>query len=265
MTDDSLLTQTNDNNNPDSYWEALTGPGAKFDRTKYSSDQELFEAVGRGKWEADNTITTKNRAFDDLKTDYLKLREEQEKGPKIQEMIDKLSTRLASSDTQSAPEVKDAPQFDSQQIDALVSTKLQDGFREYEVSKAQTENRRVVMDKLVERYGNNYSTAVKQQIDELGVSEDLFNTLAKTNPKLLIKTLGLDQAQQSDTFQSPPRTNDRFAPKSGPKRTWEFYQRLKREQPSVYANSKTQTQMIMDHSQLGNAFEDGDYHSPMYR
>lgn len=242
------------------YWKELTSEGGKF----YDPDPEVAkQKLAFGKIHADNFIVTKNKAFDDISVDYLRLREDYNKRPKIEEMLDQLSNKLTSSEQTQANESKDQAQFDPKQVQDLISAKLQDGFVQYEVNKKQQENQNLVSEKLIERHGKNYQDVVKQQIDELGVSLDLFNTLAKTNPKLLIKTLGLDEPVIPAGFQAPPRSSvrsDSFTPKGGEKRTWSYYQKLKQEKPSNYLDQKTQTQMGRDYLALGKEFEDGDFH-----
>ena len=73
--------------------------------------------------------------------------------------------------------------------------------------------------------------------------------------------MGLDQQPMIDTFQAPPRAtqrSDSFAPKST-KRTWSYYQDLKKSDPKAYNNPKTIVQMHKDYAELGSTFEDGDF------
>jgi len=260
VTDDNLLADHGEPTPPKNYLETLTGPGGKFDKTKYKSDGEMLEALARGKWEADNFIVTKNKAFDDLSADYIRLKEEVEKGPKIQELFDQMTQKLASTNQNPGNDVTNPPPaFDPKQVETMISNTLQ----AHELAKLQRANQDSVRAKLTERYGANYPNIVKQQIEDLGVTEDLFNSLAKNNPKLLIKTLGLDQQPQQDVFQAPPQSSvrtDSFAPRGGSKRTWNYYQELKKTNPRLYADPKTQTQMAMDYANLGRDFEDGDFH-----
>ena len=39
-----------------------------------------------------------------------------------------------------------------------------------------------------------------------------------------------------------------------PKTRWDHYQNLRHSQPDLYWNSKTQTQMLQEQKQMGNAF-----------
>lgn len=236
------------------YWKDLTGEGGKF----YDPDPEIAkQKVAFGKLHGDNFISVKNKAFDDLSASYLQLREEANKGPKLQELIDQLSQKLnPSNETKADDESK--PVFDPTEVTNLITNQLQ----QHELQKQRQANKDFVKSKLNEHYGTNYQSAVKQQIDDLGVSGDLFNTLAENNPKLLIKTLGLDQPVQRQDFQAPPRSAlrpDSFAPKGGEDRPWSFYQKMKKDKPSQYLSNETQTQMVLDYARLGPKFEDGDF------
>jgi hypothetical protein len=262
MTDDDLLAP--DQSEPKDYLAAMTAPGAKFDKTKYKTDAELLQAMAKSGWHADNTISTKNKAFDDLSADYIRLKEEVDKGPKVQELFDQMTQRLNSQNQVIQQEVNQVPAFDPKQVETMISNSLQ----AHELNKIQKSNQDLVRAKLQERYGSDYAGVVKQQIEDLGVSEDLFKSLAKNNPKLLIKTLGLDQEKQQDLFQAPPQSSvrtDSFSPRGGQKRTWSYYQELKNKDRNLYSDPKTQTQMIMDHAALGREFEDGNYNDPRFR
>lgn len=258
---DNLLSGGSDDQAPafdpnKDYLKELIGEGGKF----HDADEKLaLQKVAYGKLHADHFIATKNKAFDDLSAEYLRLREDHNKGLNVQELADQVAQRLASSErTQAKEEESIQPVFDPKQVDSRVVELLQ----QHELTKMQQANRQQVLDKLTERFGNNYQSSVKQQIDELGVSEELFNSLAKNNPKLLIKTLGLDQPVKQQDFQAPPRTalrSDTFAPQGAEKRTWSYYQKLKKDKPSQYLSPETQTQMARDYERLGKDFEDGDF------
>lgn len=253
MTDSLLNGDNNDHIEIDqnkNYLEELVGDGKKFKST---------EELAKGKYYADQTLMMKNKQFDDLKADYLRLREEHQQGATLKELIDKLqSTNLEGNNTHANNEVQQ-PVIDPKQIEDIAASIIQ----KHELTKVQQNNYNSVKDKLTQHYGSNYHAAVKQQIDDLGVSPQLFDELAKSNPKLLFRTLGLDQPKASDNFQSPPRTERRaesFAPTGGNKRTWSYYQKMKQENPKLYLDTKIQTQMMKDYEVLGTDFEDGDFH-----
>ena len=234
------------------YFSELVGEGRKF------KDQN---SLARSKMESDFYIKTMEKRMDELRTDYLKEREENTAKAKLEELIDKLQSQQQSTSSYE-PSVKEdkMPIFDPKQLDSLVSTKIQ----EHEVSRKQQENFNIVRNKLKEKFGNNYQTALKEQIDMLELTEEDVNALARKSPTAFMRTLGLDQPQQEQSFQAPPRSSmrgDTFKPTASAKRTWSYYQNLKRNDPKAYQDPKTTVQMHKDAQELGETFRDGDYYA----
>ncbi len=148
------------------YYAELVGENKKFKDEK---------ALARSKYEADQYIEILKRRQDELRDDYLRLKEDNDTKAKLGDLINQLSKeRLASSEETPANEEQKLA-IDSKGIESLVSTKIQ----EYETTKRQTENFNLVRDKLQERFGNNYKALVKEQIDELGITETELNDMAK--------------------------------------------------------------------------------------
>src|SRR6478752_1285742 len=92
-----LLTEDNVDDNqpavtPDKAFEILTGPGGKYDRTKYKDEAEMYKAMAFGKLEADRTIEVRNRTEDQLREDYKKLREEHQAGLSLKEIKDHIES-----------------------------------------------------------------------------------------------------------------------------------------------------------------------------
>lgn len=229
------------------YLEELVGENKKF---------KDVESLARGKYEADRMITFKNEEFDKLRDDYLKLREDYNSRAKLEELIDQLKQPQQQSHDETL-NVNNQPQYGPKEIEGLVSSKLQ----EFEVNRKQEENFNLVRGKLQQRYGSNYKDAVKQQIEDLGITEAELSEMARRQPKVLIRTLGLDQEVSQERFQSPPRNqqrSDNFSP-SLQKRTWSYYQKLRKDDPNLYWNPKTQLQLMTDKATLGKEFEDGDW------
>ena len=87
--------------------------------------------------------------------------------------------------------------------------------------------------------------------------------MARKRPKALLKILGVDREPRQDSFQSPPqnqRRSDGFAPRGAQKRTWAYYQELKKANPQLYFDPKIAVQMQKDAIELGEVFRDGDYY-----
>lgn len=250
MTENNLLP---DQGEPKSYLEALTAPGGKFDKTKYATEAEMFEAIAKGKWHADSALSVKERAFDELSADYVQAREKLDSQATLQELLDQMSlNQQTPQHTQQRDEVRQ-PAMDPNQFRSLISEEVQS------ITKAQkeSENLNAARAKLTERYGSNYGTEITKQLEDLGMSNAEFEQMAKSNPKLFERTFLPKLTPEG--FQSPPGTTHRISTPEV-KRTWNYYQQMKKDNPRLYSDPKTQMQLMKDYADLGKDFEDGDFH-----
>lgn len=260
--DSNDLEQLNDDPNISSYLEELTKPGGKFDKTKYKDEKEMYEAIAKGKYVGDNYIEHFKNRHDELKDDYKKLSDAYNAGPQLQELIDQIRSKQTnqpdSDPTLNANDDNKVPStLDPKELESLINSKIS----EHEITKKQLENANLVKNKLQEKFGKNYQTALKQQIESMGLTEDFANQIARTHPQVFFKTFGLDQVPDNTNFQSPPtssRRNDNFSPE-GNKRTFSYYQKMRKEQPELYRSARIQDQMFKDAAMLGEAFQDGDW------
>lgn len=223
------------------------------DDKKFKSPAEL----AKGKWHADQTIELMKKRMDDLRADFEKERKQNLTREQLQSALDRFSqTDLASSaNTQANTDTNVTPIIDPNQIKSLVTSEVMN------LRKQETEaqNAKTVEAKLIERYGTNYANVLSQQAVELGLSDQEVNYMAKSNPKVFLRTFGLDQPQRTENFQAPPRNSFNFSP-TAPKKTWSYYQEIKKNKPTEYYSPKIQNQMMDDYNRLGDAFEDGDFH-----
>ncbi len=241
---DSLLANDEPTIDPaKDYVPELVGEGKKF---------KTLQDLARGKVEADLFIETKNRQFDELSKDYLELRKRYEAVPKLEELVDKLTSQQntnTNSDHTPAKVDMDKPAYDPEQLDSLLNDKLQ----KHEASKRQAANLQEVQAKLEERFGKDYKSVLKAQTQNLGLTEDQINDLARTAPKAFFNTLGLNEVRKEDGFLSPPRSerrSDSFAPRTE-KRTYSYYQNMRKSDPAAWLSAKTHNQMIEDIKEQG--------------
>lgn len=232
------------------YLEELVGQDKKF---------KSPEDLAKGKWHADRTIELQNRRMDDLRADYLRLRDENQAKAKLEELIDQIKKQTPSSaNTEANSEEERKPAIDLDQIKSLVSNQV----REEKLKEQQDRNFSKVQNKLVETYGSNYSNSLNDQLRTLGMSAAQITELAKSAPDAAIRLLGLEAKAQQDTFQAPPRNqqrSDSFSP-GAKKRTWSYYQEMRKTQPELYSDRKIANQMIQDAMELGEEFNDGDFY-----
>lgn len=260
----NLLDDTNQNDqvqideNKD-YFAELTAPGAKFDLSKYDGDpMKAAAAIAKGKWHADATLEHRNKSYDELRTDWMKLREEYNAGPKLKEYLDQLVTQKSQNESQQTPVIPVQPVQESVDIEKLLEQKL----TAREQQRKEEANYKLVESKLTEHYGPQFASVLKQQVDQLGLDKDFVNDLARKHPAVLFRTLGIEGQKTGDVFQSPPTSSQRrdpFAPTT--KRTNAYYQKLRKEKPVEYRSPKIQDQMLKDAIALGDEFNDGDWNA----
>ena len=246
----SLITQDDpqglDQNK--NYFEELVGEGKKF---------KSPEDLAKGKARSDLYIKHLEDRLDEMREDYLKVRDENVSRARLEELIDQLQTRQSTTSS-TEPKAKEVtkPTIDPEEFDNYFSAKM--------TQIKKQENFNSVMGKLKEQYGDNYESVLKNRMEELDLDVPFVDELARNKPKAFFKTLGLDQpdvAPRKDPFQTPLRTqhrSDSFAPQVE-KRTWSYYQKMRKENPKLYTDPKTQVQMHNDALELGDEFTDGDW------
>lgn len=252
---ETLFKDTNDqvvDPNTD-YLAQLVGDGKKF---KTNLD------LAKGKVESDNYIQTLVREKDELRADYLRLKEEFDNRARFEDLLDQLKGATQPTTHREQPitdDVSVAPKkIDPNEFESLVSNTVQ----KIEQKKTHDANLQQVQAKLTERFGSNYQSALNQTVANLGLDKAFVDNIAKTSPQAFYKLIGLEGENRQETFQSPLRTSvrsDGFLPTSGPKRTWSYYQKMRQEQPKLYHDPKTVVQMHKDAQDLGDAFADGDW------
>lgn len=229
------------------YLTELVGEGKKF---------KTPEDLAKGKAQADAFVDTLKSELDTMRTDYLRLREEHMAGAKLEQLIDQLKKQQQSDGepTLEADKVKQ-PEFNLSDLKKEIFADLE---KEKHLEK-QRVNLQSVQNKLKERHGNNFQGILHQQSETLGMTKEQVQTLASENPNAFYKLFGLDEAQKQESFQSPPTSIQRssFAPTTE-KRTWSWWQNLKREKPKEYWDPKSVTQRHKDALSLGEDFNDGD-------
>lgn len=231
------------------YFEELVGEGKKFKDP---------EALAKGKAYADAMVDFKNKQYDELRAEFLRLSEDYKARQSLEEVIDQLKTNKEPPQEPSEQQIQQ-PAFKPEDIENLVLSKIE----QRELAKKEGENFSVVMGKLQERHGNNYRNVLSQERDRLGLTDEDVNALARKSPEAFFRTFRLDVQNMDNNFQSPPRTqqrNDNFAPRTE-KRTWSYYQKMKKDNPALYTSQQTQTQMMKDIIELKDEFKDGDWHS----
>lgn len=238
MADSLLDTEVNDNNE-------------RTDLYNKWKDKSLDEVI-KAKVESDLFIKTQNARLDDLRNDYLKLREEATAKVSLQDLIARQEQLLANPDRTVTTQTEETkPSLKPEDIEALLEQK----FTQRDKLSKETENFNFVKAKLKEMYGDKASEVLKQRMDTLGLDQAFTDDLARSHPQVFLKTFGVEETyRQQDT--APPRSSQRqtsFAP-TVQKRDWNFYQEMKKTNPRMYLDPKIAIQMHNDAIALGSDF-----------
>lgn len=245
--DKNIEPQIDPNKN---YFEELVGDDKKF---------KTPELLAKGKAEADNYIKTLERQLDIQREDFEKLDQEYKSAASLRELLDQYKTQQhTSSEPPIDAKVIEQPSFDPNQLDSLIDKKIE----RREVEHKLKSNLDTVKSKLQEEFGPQYQTKLKQHVDELGLSIEDVNDLARKSPKAFFKTLGFDAPKdQSDLFQAPPRSSERsdsFKP-NAELRDWAYYEKMRKDNPTLYKSQKTHVQMHKDATDIDVKYGPGTF------
>lgn len=218
------------------------------------------EELENAKAESDLYIQTILRRQDEINKDYRRVLDESKAQAKLQELIDRFETLpINRQDTTTPVNDLERTPYDPSQLKSL----MQETIREDVALRKSNENFLTVQKRLKEQFGDNYTSVLQKQMDSLELTSEDIDNLARKSPNAFFNTLGLNPAKSEDNFQAPPRSqrNDSFASQGTKKRTWSYYQEMKKTNPDLYMNSKIANQMHDDMVALGDDFKDGDWNS----
>jgi hypothetical protein len=243
---ESLLDNNQLNDNKD-YFNELVGEDKKF-----KTPQDL----AKGKVMADQFIeqlTSENKA---LRQQILDAQADATARARLEELLQKFDQQQSQQQSNPNPQASVAnptPTFKPEEIESLVTNKIV----EFDTRRKQQENFNTVKAKLNERYGDKASEVVQSQIEALGISIEYANDLARNHPRAFERMFGLDQPASSSTFNLPTSSGGFNKPQ--PKKTWTYYQKIKKENPKLYNSPEIQSEMARSYAELGGDFEDGNF------
>lgn len=209
------------------------------------------EELENAKAESDLYVHTLTARLDDLRKDYLELKEQQQTGAQLKDLLDRLDNPNKQQEMNETPNVQNnQPGIKPEDIEALVNKKLTD----HQINLKKQDNFNAMQAKLKQTFGDDYASAYKQRLDNLGLNREFADELAMSHPSVFIKTFGLDAVPQS-TQPNLPRNQVRpsFSTNTQ-KRDWAYYQEMKKTNPKLYLDPKIAVQMHDDAIALGADF-----------
>lgn len=215
-------------------------------------------ALARSRLEADAHIARIEAENRELRQQRLRDEQYEQGRARMEELLQQFDQRQNQQSSNANTQVNDIanqkPQFDPNEVKSLINTE----FQNLRTAERQSENFRSVQNKLNERYGDRASDVLSQQIQQLGVSVEYANDLAKNHPRAFERMFGLDMPVNSN-YENPLLSTNSIGNKPKEKKTWSYYQKMRKENPKLYKDPKTQQEMAQSAAELGREFEDGDY------
>lgn len=224
------------------------------------------ELVGEGKKyktnvDAARAIMEKDLFIKRMTSEAQELRNSLAERVKLEELTERLSKLAKSPGSDSEQQTTNGtnttvvtPSITPEQIDELLDKRL----AEKEKQRSEASNLQSVTQKLIQKFGTNYSSRLNDEAGKLGMTPQQLEQVAATNPAAFLRLVGAEDTKQTNTLFNPPKgTESTFTPKSG-ERTASWYKELKKTDPIRYASREITIQKHNDAQRIGEAFFDVD-------
>lgn len=211
------------------------------------------EVLAKGKLESDKYIQELERQIAELKEDVTK----EDYAEKILQTI---KEKAAASNTapQSSPnnnnvgtgqEGTPQPTLSEEDLKSLVEKTL----AERETKATVEQNVATVEKELEAKYGTEAGSVVKAKAEELGISLARLGEIAQESPNAFFALIGEKRQPINPMVSGTVRTEGVNFTQSTD-RDWAYYQKLRRENKSLYYTPKIQRQLMDDKKRLGDKF-----------
>lgn len=210
------------------------------------------QVLAKSKLEADEYIKNLETQLKELRDETAK----QDYAAKLLETLQQNKAPPTNGNTVAAPNPTGGttpsdtkPQLSEDILKALVEKTL----TEREKASTASQNQRVVVETLAEKYGTNAKAHVETKARELGMSVERLEELAAESPNAFFTLIGEPRKEFTPIVKGSINTQS-VAMQATPDRDWAYYQKLRRENKHLYYSPATQQQMFRDKARLGDKF-----------
>jgi len=210
------------------------------------------EVLAKGKLEADTYIS-------ELEAQLKQAREDLSKQDYAKDLLSQLQNKAADSITaNTAMSNNNIDGIDSQNTTAGINEDTLKGLVEQTLVKREQDsvikqNLAQVDQELEKSFGTEAAVTVQEKAKELGMSMERLRDIAAESPSAFFTLIGQPQKTFSPMVQGSVRTEGVNMQASNT-RDWQYYQKLRRENPNQYYSPKVQQQMIQDRMNMGDKF-----------
>ena len=224
---------------------------AKVVEAKGESFRDV-QVLAKSKLESDNYI---KQLEDQLK----QIREDVGKQDYVTKLLEQLQNKAPATTNGSPVAPKDnnggtntsetKPDISEDVLKRLVEQTL----TEREKTSTAKQNQDFVRNELVTKYGTEAKVVLEKKASELGLSMQRLNELAAESPSAFLTLIGEPKKDFKPIVNGSINTS--AASMQAPtERDWSYYQKLRKENKSLYYSPKVQQQLMQDKMRLGERF-----------
>lgn len=222
------------------YLEAMTA--------KFNKDGALdVEGLAKGKFESDQFIAQ-------LQTELAETRRKAEQGLAVKDLLEAIKND---------PTRNGEPPLNQQANTSSASNNpedlqkvIRDTINQSANEQREAANKAAVVSKLNETWGANSTAELSKKASELGITVKRLEEIGKESPAALFTLLGVNSVARPNGTTNVPTSSVALPSTNTGDRTKKYYDELRRTNPKLYKDPKTQAQEHRDAIRLGSAFFD---------
>jgi hypothetical protein len=221
--------------------EQLVGEGKKF---------KDVESLAKGKLEADRHIEDITKTLNDL-------REEVKKEEYSKRLLEELQNKGTGTGTGTSAMGSNASNSangnttqDASNIEALVEQLM----TKKEKTRTLEQNISVANEAVLSQFGDKAAEVVKAKASELGMSVDRLKEIAAESPTAFLQLIGAKTQGKAESVTTPSSIRTETFSNTNSDRTFEYYQKMRKESKSLYYSPKVQRMLMDDRLRLGEKF-----------
>jgi len=241
-TTDTATTETTTTETNSSYVEQLVGEGKKF---------RDLEALAKGKLESDRHIA-------EITSTLNELREEVKKQEYAKTLLETLQNKGVDSGTTKTEEptqsrtsaTENTTQNREMDIEALVEQAI----TKKEKARTFEQNVATANEAMIAQYGDKAGEVVKSKAQELGFSVERLKEIAAESPTAFLQLVTGSPKKPTEKVAMEGSVRQDSLTSNTSDRTFDYYQKMRKENKSLYYSPKTQRLLMEDRLRLGEKF-----------
>lgn len=222
------------------YLEAMT--------TKFNKDGALdVEGLAKGKFESDQFIAQ-------LQTELAETRRKAEQGLAVKDLLEAIKNN--PSQTGEPPLNQQVNTSSASNTPEDLQKVIRETINQSANEQREAANKAAVVNKLNETWGASSGAELAKKANELGITVKRLEEIGKESPSALFTLLGVNAVRAPNGTANVPTSTVSLPSTGTGERTKKYYDDLRRTNPKLYNNPKTQAQEHRDAIRLGPAFFD---------